>query len=255
MRVLGRLSLLFASVASVACCADDSRPRAAPAPAASVAPSASAAAPHGIVLPATEGPPTHLVLMLHGVGADAVNFAGLGRALAPALPKADFVVLDGLHPFEGASTGRQWFSVRGITDENRPARVRAAGKEVSDFVDGELARRNLAKDKLVVVGFSQGAMVAAWLMMHRDPRPQALVLLSGRVAEDEAPRGNSGGAAFVTHGEKDTVIAPSAVDPSVRALEAWGIRVTKRTYPALGHQVDDEVVGAARDFLRATVKP
>ena len=191
-----------------------------------------------------------LILFLHGVGADAASFQPLAQALAPGLPQAEYLVPDGFQPFDGGGDGRQWFSLRGVTEANRPGRVRAAAAEVSRYADAELARRGLGGDRLVLVGFSQGAMVAAWLAVHRQPPPAAVVLLSGRVADDDAPlAGSVSTPIFVAHGALDPMIPASLAEPGARVLGAWGARVTTRVYPGLGHEVGAQELRDVQAFL------
>lgn len=218
-----------------------------------IAPMASTAlATKTITIPGSVAPASHLAVLLHGVGADAASFQDIGRALGPALPHVEFLVPDGFHPFDGGG-GRQWFSIRGITEETRPARVAESGAEVSQWIDSELARRGLSGDRLVVIGFSQGAIVASWLAMHRSPRPAAVVMLSGRVAEAQAPSPSSSIPVFIAHGERDAVMPVAVVEPGARVLEAWGLRVTTRIYPGLGHQVDAGELSDVRDFLQRAI--
>jgi len=196
-----------------------------------------------------------LILFLHGVGADAASFQGLAQALAPGLPQAQLLVPDGFQPFDGGGAGRQWFSLRGVTDANRPARVRAAAEEVSRYADAELARRGLAGDRLVVVGFSQGAIVAAWLALHRRPAPAAVVLLSGRVAEEAAPvAGAVATPVLVAHGAQDPVMPVALAEASARTLTAWGARVTTRLYPGLGHEVSAQELRDVQAFLATALR-
>ena len=67
--------------------------------------------------------PSQLVLLFHGVGSNARDLMPLGEALAPHLPGATLVSLQAP---EAAGPGWQWFSVRGVTEADRPARVAAA---------------------------------------------------------------------------------------------------------------------------------
>jgi phospholipase/carboxylesterase len=200
------------------------------------------------------GAPTELVVLLHGVGAEASSFHAIARALAPTLPQAELLTPDGFQPYAQAPTGRQWFSRLGLTDANRPTRVREAGEEVSRWIDGELAARGLGRDRLVVVGFSQGAMVAAWLAVHRAPPPAAVVMCSGRFADDAVPvAGSVSTPVFMGHGTDDAVMSPAVSEPSARALEAWGARVTRRSYPGLGHQIDERELRDVAAFLKAAL--
>ena len=214
----------------------------------------AAPSPQVLSITPSGGSPTLLVVMLHGVGASAASFQPVARALAPVLPRAEFVTPDAFHPYDDGSSGWQWFSRRGINDENRIVRTREAGGEVSRWIDGELDKRGLARDRLVVVGFSQGAILGAWLAVHRSPAPAAVVLLSGRVADDAVPvAGTVSTPVFVGHGADDEVVSPSLLDPSVRSLEGWGARVTRRLYAGLGHQVDQRELREVEVFLVAMV--
>ncbi|MFO0583243.1 MAG: dienelactone hydrolase family protein [Anaeromyxobacter sp.] len=198
--------------------------------------------------------PTYLVILLHGVGADAASFQPLARALAQGLPQAEFLVPDGFHPFDGGG-GWQWFSLAGITEETRPARVKAAAEEVSRWADAELARRKLGGDRLVLVGFSQGAIVAASVTLHRRPAPAALVMLSGRVSEASSPvAGAVATPVLVAHGEADPRIPVDHAPESARVLGAWGAKVTLRRYRGVAHEVSPQELADVRAFLAEVLR-
>jgi phospholipase/carboxylesterase len=201
------------------------------------------------------GAATYAVVMLHGVGADAESFLPVARAIASGLPHALILVPDGFAPFDSAPTGRQWFSLREVTDANRPARVKQAAGEVKAWLDGVLASRRLAPERVVLLGFSQGAIVASYLAAHRTPRPMALVSLSGRYADDSPPSEHASGTlpALLVHGAHDAVIPVANASEAERALSQRGVRVTTRIQPALGHGVDEAVISEVRAFLRAEI--
>ena len=200
--------------------------------------------------------PHDLVVFLHGVGASADSFRHLAEQVAPAIPQARLVIPDGFYPFDGAATGRQWFGMRDLTEKSRGERVGRAGREVSEWIDAQLDRQGLAHDRVAIVGFSQGAMLAAWLSVHRSPSPRAVVVLSGRVSDDAPPvPGSVSTPVLWLHGAKDTVIPAAYVEPGVATLTAWGARVTKRTYPDLAHQVDARELAETKVFLAASLGP
>jgi len=208
------------------------------------------APPRVHTLSPASGRAEYLVVLLHGVGANADSFLPVAHALAPALPHAELVVAEGLHAFDGGSSGRQWFSIRDITEQNRPARVRQAGAEVSAWVDSALAARGLGRERLVVVGFSQGAILANWLALHRQPAPMAVVALSGRLAEDAPPTpGMTSAPVLLVHGARDGVMPVGLADEAARGLEARSASVRVRVLPALGHGVDGAVIQEVRQFL------
>jgi len=210
--------------------------------------------PRVLTIAPTIGKAEYLMVFLHGVGASADSFLPVARALAPALPSAEVLVPEGIHPFDGGPGGRQWFSIRGVTEENRPARVRQAGAEVSAWIDGALAARGLRGERLIVVGFSQGAILANWLALHRKPAPAAIIALSGRLAEDAPPTaGMTDTQVLIVHGGRDGMMPAALAEEAAQGLEARGAKVRVRVFPELGHGVDEAVIQEARQFLQEAV--
>ena len=81
--------------------------------------------------PADGAPPRQLVVLLHGLGADGTDLAGLAPAWAEALPGAAFVAPHAPFPCDMAPYGRQWFSVQDRAPERMEAGARAAAPAVS----------------------------------------------------------------------------------------------------------------------------
>src|SRR5450759_2702098 len=64
-----------------------------------------------------------LFILLHGVGAKSSDLVPLANKLRDAFPSAACVLPDGTFQFDGGGNGRQWFSMSGVTEENRAARI------------------------------------------------------------------------------------------------------------------------------------
>jgi phospholipase/carboxylesterase len=212
------------------------------------------AEPANVITIPAQGAAQYLLVLLHGVGDRALGFQGVGRELSPGLPEVEILIPDGFHPFDGGGEGRQWFSRVGITEKNRAERVRAAGLEVSSWIDGELRKRGLSADRLAVGGFSQGAMVSGWLALHREPSPRAVVMLSGRLSEDAAwPVTQVSTPVFLGHGTDDPVIPMSHLAPATKELARRGARVTERQYPSMAHQISRQELADVEAFLRGAL--
>ncbi len=211
------------------------------------------APPSSIEIPPASGMVARrLVVVLHGVGADAQDLAPLARALSEALPDDAFLVPDGHEAMDGAPHGRQWFNRTGIDEANRPARVGAAARDVSSWIDGELARRGLDGSRLVVVGFSQGAILAMDLALRRAPPPAAVVAIAGRYAVEPAavPATPRAVPVLILHGTKDAVMQPAFANEAAEHLRAAGAVVDVQLLPGLGHGIDARAVDAAVAFLQ-----
>lgn len=195
--------------------------------------------------------PQNLILLLHGVGADGQSMAGLADHLATRFPAAAVVAPDAPHAFDPGGFGRQWFSISGVTADNRQGRIVAALPALEQLIDGELRLTGLDRGGLTLVGFSQGAMMA--LALAAGPRPPAsVVALAGRLAVPIAPAGPESRIRppiFLGHGTADAVVPVAEADFAARRFEAAGFAVTRVIEQGLAHTISPSLALAAADWL------
>src|SRR4051812_24029638 len=96
---------------------------------------------------------SRLVLLFHGVGSSAANLVPLGDAIAQAQPDAVVVSVDGPHA-STLGSGREWFSVVGITEQNRPQRIAEVMPLFLQTVHKWQQESGIGPDRTVLVGFS-----------------------------------------------------------------------------------------------------
>ncbi len=207
------------------------------------------------VAPAAGGPPQQLAILLHGLGADGHDLIALAPHLG--LPHAAFVSPHAPFPCDMAPVGRQWFSLREFESQAIIAGVRAAAPILDGFIDGALAAHGLTDDKLVLVGFSQGCMMALHVALRR-PAPCAAVLgFSGMlVAGDElAQEVRARPPVLLVHGDADEVLPVAALPRAAASLRAAGITVEAHVRPGLGHGIDAEGLALASAFLARAIAP
>ena len=103
-----------------------------------------------------------LVVFLHGVGALGADLAPLAEPLSAFLPSTVFAAPDAPARFDGGGPARQWFSVAGISAENRPQRVEQAREAFARVISAAIAERGFAGrlDRVAFFGFSQGSIMA-----------------------------------------------------------------------------------------------
>ncbi|MDP2166009.1 MAG: esterase [Hydrogenophaga sp.] len=184
--------------------------------------------------------PSQLVLLFHGVGSSARDLAPLGEALAPHLPGAAMVSLQAP---EAVGPGWQWFSVQGVTEANRPARVAAAMPGFLQAIGQWQAACAMAPGQTTLIGFSQGAIMALESTQLDSPPAARVIALSGRFARP--PR--TVPAAIRTHlmhGDADTVMPVQLVVDALAQLQGLGAVATLDRFAGLGHSIDGRVVDA-----------
>ena len=130
---------------------------------------------HTVYEPAGEGPHPTLIAM-HGFGASALDLLGL----APYIADGRFMVICPQGPMEvpiGPTRGYAWFPIRMGASPDRGA-IDDANKMVTEFLNAALQKYPVDRKKLVVLGFSQGGMMAYRLAIRNPSKFAALVALS-----------------------------------------------------------------------------
>jgi phospholipase/carboxylesterase len=194
-----------------------------------------------------QGPASHLVVLVHGYGSDGNDLIGLAPHWQSQMPGAAFVAPNGPDPLPG-SPGFQWFPISRIDPQEMRKGVDAAGPVLEQFLDEELARHSLTPDRLILVGFSQGAMLSLHIGLRRAVPPAAVVSLSG-LLPGPAPKRDDGPPIFLGHGDADQVVPVQAMLAAAAMLGVAGRRVQWHLARGVGHGVDPETMALAGGFL------
>ena len=192
-----------------------------------------------IVVQQPEGASSRLMLLFHGVGASAEHMVPLARHLARAFPETFVVAIEGAQPSDLGS-GRQWFSIRGVTEENRPARIEAAMPAFRAVVGRWQEEAEVGIADTVLIGFSQGAIMSLAATQTDPVLAGQVVAIAGRFAQPPA-RAPHDINVHLLHGQVDAVIP---FQQSVAAAERWnalGGTSTIDLFPTAGHEIDAEI--------------
>ncbi len=201
----------------------------------------------GPSMPPARGPATHLVVLVHGYGADGNDLIELASHWRGALPGAAFVAPNAPQRLPG-SPGYQWFPISRIDPHEMRLGVEAAGPALDAFLDGELARHGLSPERLMLVGFSQGTMLSLHVGLRRAVKPAAIVGFSGLLA-GPLPEGTIFPPIFLAHGDSDTVIPPQAMFLAAGELARAGAAVQWHLARGMGHGIDPDGLAMAGEFL------
>jgi phospholipase/carboxylesterase len=153
------------------------------------------------------------------------------------------VSLEGLQPSDFGQ-GRQWFSVAGITEESRPARVAAAMPAFQALIEQLQKSSGVAAEKTILIGFSQGSIMALESTQYAPALAGHVIAFSGRFAKTPilAPKGT---AIHLIHGDADQVISVEHSRNAARQLQSLGADVTFDIEPGMGHGIDARMMSLA----------
>jgi predicted esterase/catechol 2,3-dioxygenase-like lactoylglutathione lyase family enzyme len=182
------------------------------------------------------------LLLLHGTGGDEDDLVPLGRAL---LPGAGILSPRGKVLEHGAA--RFFRRIReGVFDQEDLAR---RTEELAAFVEG--AARSYALDRagIVAVGFSNGANIAASLLLRRPGLLRAAVLLSPTMPFEPEPLPDlAGTSVFIGAGRADSITPAAQAERLATVLRDAGADVVLHWEPG-GHAITPSEVKSAQRWL------
>ena len=202
--------------------------------------------------PANGAAPLRLVILLHGVGADGNDLIGLATHWARLLPNTEFVSPHAPYRYDMAPQGRQWFSIRDFSPEVLLVGMREAAPILNQFIDEQLARTGLSDDRLALVGFSQGTMMALFVALRRTQLMTGVIGYSGRIVgmETTADEVQSRPPILLIHGASDDLIPVDAMLETAQNLALSAIVAQWHICFNLGHGIDQAGLEIGGRFLR-----
>jgi phospholipase/carboxylesterase len=190
--------------------------------------------------PGTSVPP---LLLLHGTGDNEHGLLPLGEGLAPGSPLLSprGTVLEGTLP-------RFFQRLReGVFDE---VDLRERADELAEFIRTTGGSYGLEPGSLVAVGFSNGANMAAALLLLHPELLAGAVLIAAMPPLAEPPAADlTGRRVLVSSGLQDPMASPEQAELLVGQLRARGADVRLLTHEG-GHLVEPAHLPAMREFLR-----
>lgn len=197
---------------------------------------------HHLFEPGTDAkaPP---LLLLHGTGGDEHDLLPLSRALSPGSAL--------LSPRGNVSErGAPRFFARLGEGRFDPAEVTQRTHELADFITAAAACHGLDRHRLIAVGFSNGANIAATLLQLRPESLAGAVLLRAMVVLDQPASAGSlaGKRVLLASGTGDPIVPADHPARLAALLRAGGAIVTLQS-TAAGHGLAAADIAAAKQFL------
>ena len=189
-------------------------------------------------------PSRAVMIMAHGRGASPEDILGL----AGALRHPEFTYL------APTAANNTWYPYSFLTEIAKNEPWLSSALDVLGSLVDDVAARGVPRERIVLLGFSQGACLSGELAVRRPGRYGGVVMLSGGLIGPPGTTWNHSGSfdgtpVFLGCSDVDPHIPAARVDESALAFERMGAAVTKRIYPGMGHFVNDDEIAFVRALM------
>ena len=190
-----------------------------------------------------------LLVLLHGVGSDGHDLIGLVPFIQEALPHHHFISPHGVEPYDMAPFGRQWFSLKDRDNTTISQLVKNNSAKVEKIIEDKQNELGFKNSDTILVGFSQGTMMASYLTLIQKEPFAAMVGFSGRLVKP-ADLNNTSTPICIIHGLNDDVVPASQSKEFAKYCENNNINYQLHLIPNLTHSIDGSGMQFALNFLR-----
>lgn len=183
-----------------------------------------------------------VLLLLHGTGGGPDDLTGLGRELSPGSP-----LLAPVGPVSEHGAAR-WFRrlAEGVFDHED---VVARAGQLAEFVTTAVEHYGLSGRRLVAVGFSNGANIAAAVaLLYPHVLREAALFAAMSPVPDPPAHDLTGSRVFLSNGERDPMAPLPSTEQLVSLLRDRSAEVATHRH-AGGHQITRDGFDAARTWL------
>ena len=191
-----------------------------------------------------------VMILVHGRNAGPENILDL----VPRLARPDVTYL------APAADGRTWYPYGFMTEQEEYEPGLSSGLWVLEHLIGDVLRRGIPSDHIVLGGFSQGACLAGECSVRHARRYGGVIMYSGGLIGPpgttwDYPGSFAGTPVFLGCSDVDSHIPKPRVDESAEIFGRMGAAVTERIYPGMGHLVNDDEIAFTRSLLQDILPP
>ncbi|MBE9126876.1 alpha/beta hydrolase [Coleofasciculus sp. LEGE 07081] len=195
-----------------------------------------------INIPAANGKaPTHLMVWLHGWGANSQDLAPLAPAMN--LPDYQFLFPNAPFPHPSVPGGKMWYDLE-TQDYQGLAESR---QQLVDWLKSLEGSTGVPLSRTILSGFSQGG--AMTLDVGLTLPVAAIVSLSGYLhSKPDSTAHNSFPPVLLVHGKQDLVVPVAAAQNARDSLTALGVAVKYQEFN-MGHEILPDVLTLVHSFI------
>lgn len=185
------------------------------------------------------------MILIHGRGASAESILTLVN---------EFEGTENMHFAAPQANNYTWYPYSFLMpiEQNEPG-MSSGLQAIYDIME-DLIERGLPREKIVLLGFSQGACLASEFVARHPARYGGLIAFSGGLIGEKVIAENYSGDLegtpyFVGCSDVDAHIPVERVHQSAAVMEKLGAEVNKKIYPGMPHTVTPDQIKHAQDII------
>lgn len=187
---------------------------------------------------------TAAVVMLHGRGGSADDILTMSNHF----DQPDFAYL------APQAANYTWYPQRFVAPSKANEPYLSSALQAVDDTVKQIEKSGLPAEKVVLLGFSQGACLSLEYAARHPRRYGGVVALSGGLIGDKLdPESYTGSLqetpVFLGCSDRDSHIPLDRVKASTALLKQQGADVTERIYPGMGHTINEDEIAFIRELL------
>jgi phospholipase/carboxylesterase len=188
------------------------------------------------------------IVLLHGRGASAEDILDLARELD--LPELAYLAPE--------AAGNSWYPYSFLAPIERNEPWLTSALSLLAIAVDRAVRAGVSRNRVALMGFSQGACLATEFVARNAGRYGGLVAFTGGLIGPEGTRFSysgdlAGTPCFLGSGDPDPHVPFKRVEESASILSGLGGAVTLRKYPGLPHTVSEDEIHQAKRMLSGSL--
>ena len=193
-----------------------------------------------------------LVVFLHGWGSNGDDLIQIAHHWLNIFPNTSFYAPNGPEECDIDPTGRQWFSLNNMSSIDMINGTEKAAKDIINYIDKLANHYSLNYEKIILAGFSQGAMLSLHLGIIK---PFAGILAySGALISDPQSKLEHNLNVYLIHGALDDRVSPDNLHLASEKLQKIGANVQSHISPDTGHSIDAKGLQLGADFIKVRLQ-
>jgi phospholipase/carboxylesterase len=207
--------------------------------------------PIGYVEQVASGAQRPLIIFLHGYGSNEQDLFSLKAQLPD-----NYNYLSLRAPMAVDEDAYKWFTRKpgGAGYDGLTSQLASSQALLADFIAQASAKYHTAPGQVILIGFSQGAIMAYETALRRPNSVGGIAALSGRLlpvvrGELTVSADLSRLPVFIGHGSDDPQLPVNDATEAAGALQALGMKPQLHVYPGLGHSIGEAELADLKGWL------